>query len=244
MSTAIRCSHLTFRYKDSRVLTDVSFEIMQNEYIGIIGPNGGGKTTLLKLILGFLKPESGELSIFEDSPLEIRQKLAYVPQNMRFDRFFPITALEVVLQGRLTHLTWWGTFRNEDKEIAIESLKQVGLGHIGSKPFGTLSGGQQQRVLIARALASRPFILLLDEPTASVDAEAEKEILSVIKSLESRMTILMVTHDLPTAVHLVDRVLVCAQGNVYSYSPQEICEHYALGLYHPPLLQLPQRKFP
>lgn len=241
MMPVIQGSNLYFRYQDAPVLSNVSFEIKQGEYVGIIGPNGGGKTTLLKLILGFLHPEKGSLEILGASPLKAQRSLAYVPQNMRFDRYFPITVLEVVLQGRLSHLTWWGSFKKEDQEIALESLHQIGLPHLASRPFGTLSGGQQQRVLIARALASRPHILLLDEPTASVDAEAEKEILALIKSLKTAMTILMVTHDLPTAIHQVDRVLLCAQGNVESYSPQEICEHYALGLYHPPLLKLAER---
>jgi zinc transport system ATP-binding protein len=230
VTKAIIGRDLSFLYADSPIFQTVSFEVRKGEFLGIIGPNGGGKSTLLKLIMGFLSPTSGELNV-------LGKNLAYVPQNMKFDRHFPISALEVVLQGRLSHLPWYGVFSAEDQQIAVESLKEVGLEEIALKPFGKLSGGQQQRVLIARALASKPEILLLDEPTANLDPYAEKEIFSILRRLKNGMTILMVTHDLQTAVDEVDRILVVQKG-ILSYSPKEVCEHYALGLYHPPLVKL------
>ncbi len=230
MTKAIEGRELSFQYADTPIFYTVSFAVEKGEFVGIIGPNGGGKSTLLKLIMGFLTPASGNLQVHG-------KNLAYVPQNMKFDRHFPISAIEVVLQGRLSHLPWYGVFSPEDKKIAIESLQEVGLEEISSKPFGELSGGQQQRVLIARALASKPEILLLDEPTANLDPYAEKEIFSILRRLKNGMTILMVTHDLQTAVDEVDRILVVQKG-ILSYSPKEVCEHYALGLYHPPLIKL------
>lgn len=230
MKDAIAVEHLYFKYDSIDTLKDVSFTAKEGEFLGIIGPNGGGKTTLLQLLAGFLTPSKGSFKIY-DSPI------AYVPQTMRFDRYFPISVMELVLGGRLSHLPWYGAFKKEDKEIAEEILQKMGLSHLKNKCFGTLSGGQQQRCLIARALASQPKILFLDEPTANVDSDAEFEIMKILEILRGQMTILMVTHDLQTAINHVDRVL-CIQQTAILYSPKEVCEHYALGLYHPPLLTL------
>jgi zinc transport system ATP-binding protein len=192
---------------------------------------------LLKLILGFLSPSSGTVSVFGKEPRLAQSEIAYVPQQMRFDRSFPISTLELVLGGRLAHLPWYGRFKQEDREKALYALEKVGLADLAPRSFASLSGGQQQRVLIARALASEPKLLLLDEPTASVDPEAEAAILNLLQSMRGSITLMMVTHDLQTAIHYVDRVLV-VQHQVIAYTPQEVCEHYALGLYHPPLLNL------
>lgn len=240
MSEALYAEQLCFAYNGPPILNNVSFKVSEGEFIGLIGPNGGGKTTLLKLILGFLKPSSGQLSVFGAAPAALQKDIAYVPQNMRYDRHFPISVYELVLSGRLAHLPWYGIFAKSDHEKALSALKTVGLSDFAHRAFGTLSGGQQQRILIARALASEPALLLLDEPTANVDHDAEQKILELLQELKGKITILMVTHDLQTAIDQVDRVL-CVQQGVISYSPQEVCEHYALGLYHPPLLNLGKR---
>ncbi len=235
--SAIEIDNLSFGYSSSdMVLKNVSLSIERGQFLGIIGPNGGGKSTLLKLILGFLKPTQGEIRFFGTH--EERQKglLAYVPQSLQFDKKFPITAIEVVLSGRARNLNIWGRYSSYDRNEAEKALHKVGLLAIRDQPFGTLSGGQAQRVLIARALASEPQILLLDEPTASVDCEAETEVLSLIHSLIGTMTILMVTHDLRAALTKVDGI-VCVQGGALFMQPKEVCEHFALGLYHFPLIQ-------
>jgi zinc transport system ATP-binding protein len=237
MTEAITAEHLYFSYDQAEVLSDVCFSVKEGEFIGVIGPNGGGKTTLLQLLTGFLMPSKGTLKVFNEKPSQAQKWMAYVPQNMRFDRHFPISVMELVLGGRLAHLPWYGVYHKKDKEIALDALDQIGLAHLKDRAFGTLSGGQQQRCLIARALASQPKILFLDEPTANVDNDAEYEILNLLQGLKGKMTILMVTHDLQTAINHVDRV-ICVQQNAVTYSPVEVCEHYALGLYHPPLLTL------
>lgn len=237
MKEMIQAEHLYFRYDESEVLKDLNFSVSAGEFLGIIGPNGGGKTTLLQLMAGFLTPTKGLLKVAGKNPQASQKSIGYVPQNMRFDRHFPISVMELVLGGRLAHLPWYGLFKKTDMQIAEEALDGIGLYHLKNRAFGTLSGGQQQRCLIARALASKPDILFLDEPTANVDAEAQSEILRILNALKGSMTILMVTHDLKTAINQVDRVL-CIQQTAISYSPQEVCEHYALGLYHPPLLSL------
>lgn len=231
----VTLENVSFAYQDVSVLKNATFQVEAGEFIGIIGPNGGGKTTLLKLIMGFLSPTSGTVRIFGHSPKNVLQRMAYVPQTTRYDRQFPITVLEVVLLGRLSHLSWYGKFRASDKKAALESLEKVGLPDFADRAFGTLSGGQAQRVLIARALASNPSLLLLDEPTASVDVNAQADIYALLQKLKGSMTILMVTHDLNIAVEYVKKV-ICVQHNVIMMTPQEVCEHFALGLYHTPLI--------
>lgn len=230
----ITFEHVFFSYSDRPVLTDVSFQMAPGEFLGIIGPNGGGKTSLLKLILGLLKPNKGSIKILGQPAGTSTTRIAYVAQGLRFDRQFPISVLELVLSGRLSHLPWYGVFAKEDTEKALEALEKVGMREFSHHSFGNLSGGQAQRALIARALVASPDLLLLDEPTASVDSQAESAIYEILKTLQKTISIMMVTHDLRAAIDLVDRVL-CVQGGVLSLLPQEVCEHFALGLYHTPL---------
>lgn len=233
----IEAEHLNFSYQETPVLKDVNFTVDAGQFVGIIGPNGGGKTTLLKLILGFIRPTSGKLLVFGHDPEDVTTKLAYVPQTVRFDRQFPISVFELVLTGCLSRLNWLGQYGNTEKQAAMHALETVGLADFRNASFGTLSGGQAQRALIARALVSDPQLLLLDEPTASVDAQAEADIYALLQNLRGKMTILMVTHDLRAAIEQVERV-ICVQGSVVTLKPQEVCEHFAIGLYHPPLIPL------
>lgn len=229
--------HVSFAYHDSLVLKDASFCVHEGEFTGIIGPNGGGKTTLLKLILGFLKPTLGHIKVFGKPPQEALQQLAYVPQTMQFDREFPISVNELVLSGRLSRLPWYGTYSAADHAATDKALAMVNLQNFKHCAFGTLSGGQAQRALIARALVSDPKLLLLDEPTASVDSQAEADIYEILNELRGKMTILMVTHDLRAAINTVQSV-ICVQNTVISLKPEEVCEHFALGLYHAPLIKM------
>lgn len=238
MSTPfIELDDVSFAYQDAPVLKNATCKILEGEYVGIIGPNGGGKTTLLKLIMGFLKPNKGEVRIEGKFPSAVLPQIGYVPQTVRFDKLFPISVLEVVLLGRLAHLPWYGRYSRKDKEIAQEALRTVGLQDFQNRAYGTLSGGQAQRTLIARALASQPKLLLLDEPTASIDAQTQLEIYNLLKTFQNEMTIIMVTHDLNAAINYVEKVL-CVQQSVMTLSPEQVCEHFALGLYHSPLIQI------
>lgn len=234
MNSIIEADDLSFAYETMPVISHASFKINENEFIGMIGPNGGGKTTLLKLILRFVLPTTGKITVGTKS-----HQIAYVPQSTKFDKEFPISVIEVVLSGLLYRLPWYGFFKKIDQEKAREALEKVGLSQFANHSFGQLSGGQAQRVLIARAIVAEPRLLLLDEPTASVDSKAEADIYAILKKMQGSMTILMVTHDLNTAINQVDRLL-CVQGRVFSLKPEEVCEHYAMGLYHDPLLQIKQ----
>jgi len=237
MTEAIRVKNLSFAYqKKESVIVGASFAIEAQELVAIIGPNGGGKTTLLKLLMGFLKPCEGTISIFGKEPNSQSLVFGYVPQILSFDRDFPMSVLELVLGGRLFDLPWWGHFRKSDIKKAYHALDQVGLADMAKKPFGCLSGGQAQRALIARALVSEPKILIFDEPTAHVDPKNEEEIYELLAALKKKLTILVVTHHIQTLIDNVERVL-CVQGRIDSMSPKELCEHFALGLYHFPLVE-------
>ena len=228
---------LSFLYeKRLTVLEKISFSVEKGEFIGIFGPNGGGKTTLLRLLVGLLTPQSGTIEILGGSPQKVSHRMGYVPQVRHFDKEFPISVMEVVLQGRLAHHKGYLNFSEEDKKIATGALERVGLHEMAKLPFGQLSGGQIQRTLIARALASKPEILLLDEAMAGVDPRAFKEIFDFLITMKGEITILLVTHELQTVAADMDRLL-CINREVTTYSPQDVCGHYAMGLYHPPLMK-------
>ncbi|MBS0629905.1 MAG: ATP-binding cassette domain-containing protein [Verrucomicrobia bacterium] len=225
----IAVQDLSFSYdKKTPVLEEIEFRIENGQFIGVFGPNGGGKTTLLMLLLGLLNPTKGKLIA--------QGRIGYVPQVRRFDRQFPISVLEVVLQGCLADYRGWGNFSAEAKKRAFEALEKVGLADKARAPFGTLSGGQIQRTLIARALASNPEILLLDEATVGIDPEALSEIFKFLISLKGELTVLMVTHELQVIGREMDQ-LFCIDRTLTLYSPEQICQHFALGLYHPKLMQ-------
>jgi zinc transport system ATP-binding protein len=229
----LSASNLFFAYdKRSPILENVSFSIEMGKFGGIFGPKGGGKTTLMRLLLGLLKPTSGEISVLGQGPEEVSDRLGYVPQVRRFDRSFPITVFEVVLQGCLARYRGYGAFSKELKERARQALEKVGLQDKAGDAFGTLSGGQIQRTLIARALASDPEILLLDEATVGIDPETLREIFQFLLTLRGEITVVLVTHDLQTIVNDMD-ALYCINRELSSYTPKQVCEHFSLGLYHP-----------
>lgn len=239
---AVEIRQLSFAYGNGPVLQKIDLNIASGEWVGIMGPNGGGKTTLLKLLMGFLTPTEGTLSIFGQTPAKARLNIGYVPQVHRTDRDFPITLYELVLLGALSKTNFFGAYPEEIKEKALHLIEKMGLSPHKNKVFGSLSGGLAQRALLARALLCDPGLILLDEPTANIDPPSAAAIYELLASLRGKKTILLVTHDLRAIVEKVDRVF-CVQGQVSSFLPKEICEHFALGLYHTPLLGLPANHF-
>lgn len=235
MTHAIVARDVNFAYTTDLVIEKASFSIEKGEWVGIIGPNGSGKTTLMKLLLGLLEPTSGTIQIFGKDPFNNPIDLSYVPQTQQLDKKFPITVNEIVLSGRLKFLPFSGRYSEEDRHIAFEALKSVKLEAFQHRPFGALSTGQAQRVLVARALASNPSILFLDEPTASVDSESAEEIYALLRSLKGSVTIVMITHDLDAIIRDTTRVL-CVQRKVTSFTPEEVCRHFTFGLYHTPII--------
>ncbi len=193
---AIQMKGVSFSYDRSPVLEGVDLEVEEREFACIIGPNGGGKTTLLKLFLGLIEPQSGSVLVFGGEPEEARKRIGYVPQYARFDPRFPIAVLDVVLMGRLGKSGLFARTTSSDIKIAKDALESVFLNNLEREPFANLSGGQKQRVLIARALASDPEMLLLDEPTAGLDMHAEGHFNRMLNDLNQRMAIVTVSHDL------------------------------------------------
>lgn len=232
----IKATDVCFQYDKQEVLSNVSFSIGEGEYVGIIGPNGGGKTTLLQLLLGLLCPCKGEISVFQNNANIQTTEMGYVPQALQFDASFPLSTLDLVLMGRLSHLPWWGKYRKKDQTAAYHALEKVHLAHLAHTPFSQLSGGQKQRALIARALTDNPKILILDEPTNNLDSSSRDEIYELLDQLKKSTTIIMVTHDLQLVLNKVD-VIFCVEKTLSEMSPKKVCEHFALGLYHHPLVE-------
>ncbi len=192
----VSINKLSFAYDSQPVLKDISLKVEQNDFMAIIGPNGGGKSTLLKLILGILTPNKGEIKVFGQAPKKVREQIGYVPQNTDVNTDFPIKVLDVVLIGNSDRKHPLFGYSKQEQECALSALRQVGMDGYEDKRIGSLSGGQRQRVMIARAICSRPKLLILDEPTASIDANGQKEIYDLLKELNRNITILVVSHDI------------------------------------------------
>ncbi len=191
----IRLEHVSFDYGDHRVLEDINLKVYEDDFLGIIGPNGGGKSTLLKIILGLLAPREGKVFLFNKSPNEGRKHVGYVPQHTLVDRTFPICVKQVVLSGRIGFTDFLRRYSKKDKQIADKVMKIMGIKEIRNTQIGELSGGQLQRTLIARALSTEPELLLLDEPTSSIDVQAETDFYDFLHGLSEKMAIVLVTHD-------------------------------------------------
>lgn len=240
MKKAISISNVSFFYEEKApILKRVNAEVEQGEFIGIVGPNGGGKTTLLKLLMGFLSPTEGSLLLNGEIPSRARKKIGYVPQALKTDRDFPITVEELIMLGALTQKLF---YPKKAKEKALDLMKKLDLLPFKNAPFSSLSGGFMQRALFARALLSDPEFLFLDEPTANVDTASSKLLYDLLEEMKGEKTILLITHDLRAVIERVDRIL-CVDQQIVSLHPKKVCEHFALGLYHTPLADVPENHF-
>ena len=220
----LQIKDLSFKYQDINVLENINLTVQKDDFLAIIGPNGGGKSTLLKLILNLLKPTKGQIIL--NNKILNQTDLGYVPQNTNLNLDFPITALEVVLMGHFeknphNHKeNWLKKYFNigySDYEIlcAKHSLKQVGMEDFADYKIGDLSGGQRQRIFIARSLSSHPKVLLLDEPTASIDVQGQREIYDLLKELNKTITIIVVSHDISVLLNYASKVAHINKNIVY-----------------------------
>jgi len=202
---------LSYAYKENfKVLENIDLTINSNDFLAIIGPNGGGKSTLLKLILGLLKPQNGKISKNLKNEL-----IGYVPQNTNLNIDFPITALEVVLMGHIGNKKKLFGYDKEDISCAMHSLEKVGMKDFSNRRIGDLSGGQRQRVFIARALCANPKVMLLDEPTASIDVKGQKEVYELLKELNKSICIVVVSHDISVLLNYANNVAHVNKNLVY-----------------------------
>lgn len=220
-TTAIDINQLSFAYDSAKILDAVDLQVPEREFLGIVGPNAGGKSTLLKIMLGLLPVRQGLVSIFGRSPKKARQIIGYVPQYPAFSRNFPITVEQVVLMGRLGQTGIFGNYSSLDKDIAQRVMLETEVDRLKSRQISTLSGGQLQRVLLARALACEPKVLMLDEPTANIDMRVENEIFDLLKQLNDRMTILVVSHDIAFISGYVHRV-ACLNRTLLCHQTEDI----------------------
>ena len=217
----VEIKNVWFSYNGRKVLQDVSLTIRQGDFIAMIGPNGGGKTTLLKLMLGLLRPDRGSIRIMGRSAHKASHYIGYVSQDVHLNRSFPITAIDVVLMGKLEPKKRWGRSSLRDRREALEVLERMEVAAYASSKIGELSGGQRQRVFIARALVTQPKVLLLDEPTASIDAKGQAEFYRMLQVLNRDMTILVVSHDL-VAISTHVKSVACVNKRLHHHHQAEI----------------------
>ncbi len=232
---AVYIKNLSVFYGRTPAVKDICLDVAEGEYLGIIGPNGGGKSTLLKTILGLVPVSSGTVRVFGEKPGSCGAAIGYVPQFAALDKRFPITVVEVVLTGRLKKgLTPFFRYSADDKSASLLLLKKVGLEELADRRISDLSGGEFQKMLIARALAVGPRLLLLDEPTASVDASSREQIYALLAELNREMTIILVTHDL-LAVSSQVQSIACLNGHLVYHGEPELSEHVVNSLYGCPV---------
>jgi len=233
----IEVENISFSYDNVEVLKNITLSIHQGDYVSLIGPNGGGKTTLLKIMLGLIKPQSGQIKLFGKKIQDFKDwsKLGYVPQKaINFDPLFPVTVREVVSMGRYGKKGLLNWLRKTDQQIINTALKQVEMDQHADRLIGNLSSGQQQRVFIARALAGEPEVIFLDEPTVGVDVKTQEEFYSLLTNLNNKLniTLILVSHDVDVVSHKVTELACLNQTLVYHGEPKKFMKgNYLENLY-------------
>jgi len=201
----IQIRNLTFAYDKDIVLDNINLDVEEKDFLAIIGPNGGGKSTLLKLVLGVNKVQKGSIKVFGQSPQKSLSRIGYVPQNTNINTDFPIKVIEVVLMGHVGKKNPLFGYGKDEIACAMGALSQVSMQDYAQSKIGSLSGGQRQRVMIARALCAHPKILILDEPTSSIDIKGQKEIYELLKMLNRNITIIVVSHDISVILEYANK---------------------------------------
>jgi len=233
MSKIIELKDIVAGYGDEVILKDVNFSVSDEDFIGIIGPNGGGKTTLVKVMLGLLKPMSGKVIIHQDGDGLTRRMIGYLPQINRADQEFPISVLDVVLSGLADSVKLFKRFSKQEISKAKSLLHQMGIESLSKKNIGDLSGGQMQRVFLCRAIISDPKLLILDEPNTFVDNKFESDLYATLKTLNQRMAIMMVSHDVGTITYYI-KTIACVNRELHYHASNEISQEQ-LASYNCPI---------
>jgi len=219
MNNLIEIRNLYAEYGDKIVLKDISLNVRNDDFLGIIGPNGGGKTTLLKLILGLLKPKSGEIKFCKP---QLKTKIGYMPQTNYIDKQFPILVKETIASGLLSEKN---LSKQEIKNKVEETITQMGLEEIRSKPIGEISGGQLQRTLLARAIINQPELLVLDEPNSYVDKKFETRFYEILQEINKKTVIILVSHDIGTVISTVKNI-ACVNETLHYHSGTNVDYHW------------------
>jgi len=218
---AIQVNDITAGYGHEPIIENINCTIYNGDFFGIIGPNGGGKSTLLKIILGLISPTKGSIQIYGQLPKIGRKHIGYVPQYAEYDKQYPISVWDVVLMGRRSIRGIHPLYSSDDKQATLEALQKVKMDDYKKRHIGELSGGQRQRVFIARALVSDPKILLLDEPTASIDKDLQMNFYNLLKELNKTVTIVLVTHDIGVISSYVNRV-ACLNHFMFTHDDEKM----------------------
>ncbi len=218
----IQVRDVSFSYNGEPALVDVSLDVAEKDFLAVIGPNGGGKSTLVKLILGLLKPDAGRIRVYGEAPVKTAHRFGYVPQDVNINIQFPISVIDVILMGRLRY---GGRRRinRQDRRKAFEVMEQIGITGLEGRKIKDLSSGQRERVFIARALATDPDILILDEPTASVDTSGKTELYHLLGELNKTKTVIVISHDLMIVSSYVKSV-ACVNQGLHYHPSNEITE--------------------
>jgi zinc transport system ATP-binding protein len=241
-SPVLEAQGISFSYGDDPVLEEVSLSLRAGDFVALVGPNGSGKSTLLRVLLGLLRPSAGTVHLFGEDPRHLREhwRLGYVPQRPSVQEDLPATVEEVVSTGRLARTGWWRWPGKADRVEVDHALQSVGLDPLRRRRLSELSGGQQQRAFIARAFASEPDLLILDEPVAGVDAESQRLFRESLVHLreEHGAAVLLVSHELGAVAQDLDRVVVLKRRVVFDGAPEELAQRgVSLGV-HPEDLPL------
>lgn len=231
MNPIIKIEHLAAGYEGKEVLHDVNLTIYQDDYLGIIGPNGGGKTTLMRLILGLMSPTEGSISYYKDGKPVKEITMGYLPQYNDLDKQFPISVYEVVLSGLNKSKSLFARFSKEHHQLAADTLDRMQLSDLKDRHIGALSGGQLQRVLLARAIVSKPDVVILDEPNTYIDRRFQKQMYEMLEQINKECAIIIVSHDIAEVLHNVKHI-ACVNQHLHYHDtadmPKEKLEEHFL----------------
>ena len=243
MEKLLEVKDLTVKYGIKTVLREVSFTLWKNDFLGIIGPNGGGKTTLLKAILGLLKPSAGQIIFYKENRPVNMLKIGYLPQINQIDRAFPISVHEVVASGLIGEKKGWRRYSGEQQQRINETLDRMGIREKAARPVSDLSGGELQRVLLCRAIVSHPDLLILDEPNTFVDKLYEAKLYQLLEEINRDMSIILVSHDTGTILPLVKNI-ACINETLHYHSGNNPTDEWLGQVYHCPIELIGHGDFP